>query len=93
MARMECDTANVAKRIVALVIDSFQGTNVDLTQQVSVNIFHVGFLYYHLILIQFCRLTGVFTCCKHVQGQHVAFINLHKLICHRLMLVKNIFQD
>ena len=41
MARMECDTANVAKRIVALVIDSFQGTNVDLTQQVSVNIFRV----------------------------------------------------
>ena len=34
IARMECDTANVAKRIAALVIDSFQGPNVDLTQQV-----------------------------------------------------------
>ncbi|XP_065883679.1 condensin-2 complex subunit G2-like [Dysidea avara] len=35
IARMECDTANVAKRIAALVIDSFQGPNVDLTQQVD----------------------------------------------------------
>lgn len=35
MTRMECDTAHVAKRIVALVIDSFQGTKVDLSQQVD----------------------------------------------------------
>lgn len=36
MARMECDSAHVAKRIVALVIDSFQGTKVDLSQQVDI---------------------------------------------------------
>ena len=34
MARMECDSPHVAKRIVALVIDSFQGTKIDLSQQV-----------------------------------------------------------
>ena len=36
MARMECDTPHVAKRIVALVIDSFQGTKVDLSKQVGI---------------------------------------------------------
>ena len=36
MARMECDTPHVAKRIVALVIDSFQGIKVDLTKQVCI---------------------------------------------------------
>lgn len=36
MARMECDTPHVAKRIVALVIDSFQGTKIDLSKQVTI---------------------------------------------------------
>ena len=36
MARMECDTAHMAKRIVALVIDSFQDTQVNLSEQVVI---------------------------------------------------------
>jgi len=39
MARLECDTARVAQRIVALLIDSFQSTNIDLTQQVDILFF------------------------------------------------------
>lgn len=35
MARMECDSSHVAKRIVSLVIDSFQGTKGNLSEQVT----------------------------------------------------------
>lgn len=48
MARLECDTAHVDKRIVALLIDSFQGTNIDLTQQVDKYIIRINYILHFL---------------------------------------------
>lgn len=72
MARMECDTAHVAKRIVALVIDSFQGTKVDLSQQVSIILYFASFLPHKPL---FPRLIGVSIYFKLSQKHQDDFIS------------------
>ena len=46
MARMECDGGQITKRIVALLIDPFQGTNFDLNGQVRTSRFTLSFAVY-----------------------------------------------
>ena len=70
MARMECDTPHVAKRIVALVIDSFQGTKVDLSKQVPILI--PSSLPINGIPL---RLIGVYIYFKHTLKQRGDFTN------------------
>ena len=82
MARMECDTAHMAKRIVALVIDSFQDTQVNLSEQVVIVLLSV-----FKLQSSFHRLIGVSTCFKITQKQQGGFTSWPRLIYHQPMLV------
>lgn len=87
MARMECDTAQVAERIVALVIDSFQDTQVNLSEQVA-----IVFPSFLRLQSSFHRLIGVSIYFKIIQKQQDDFTSWRKVICHQPMLVSSVLE-
>ena len=85
MARMECDTAQVAKRIVALVIESFQDTQVNLSEQVT-----IAFPSFLKLQSSFHRFIVVSICFNTIQRQQDDFTSWRKLIYHRPKLVNDV---